>query len=73
MPTLGESGLGRVEYNQVAVAVSDLVEPSTSKRKRGKGSGGYTHYTAEQRAKIGKYTLENGNERARRQFSSHLK
>ena len=72
LPTLGESGLGRVEYNQVARAVSELVEPSTSKKKRGKGNGGYTHYTAVQRAKIGKYALENGNERARRHFSSQL-
>ena len=53
-------------------AVSELVEPSTSKRKRGKGSGSYTHYTEEQRAKIGKYALENGNERTRRHFSSQL-
>ena len=32
----------------------------------------YIHYMAEQRAKIGKYALENGNERARRHFSSKL-
>ena len=72
LPTLDESGLGGVEYNQVTRAVSELADPSTSKRKRGRGSGTYTHYTAEQHAKIGKYMLENGNERARCHFSSEL-
>ena len=32
--------------------------------------GKYAQYTPEQRASIGKYTLENGNERARRRFQS---
>ena len=45
LPTLDESGLGLVEYNQVTRAVSELVEPSSSKKKRGKSSGSYTHYT----------------------------
>ena len=64
LPTLDESGLGLVEYNQVTRAVSELVEPSTSKKKRGKGSGSYTHYTPDQHFKIGEYARENGNERA---------
>ena len=43
---------GLVVYNQVTRAVSELVEPCTSKKKGGKGSGSYTHYTPEQRAKL---------------------
>ena len=32
--------------------------------------GKYVRYTPEERASIGKYALENGNERARRHFQS---
>ena len=71
MPTLEESGLGQIEYNHVSEKVSNLVdqtstegEPSSKKKTRGP----YTMYTPEDRAQIGKYALENGNERARRNF-----
>ena len=37
------------------------------KRRRG-SSGNYTSYKAANRAKIGKYALENGNERAKKYF-----
>ena len=53
LPSQSESGLGRSEYELFAAAVS---------------SGTYTTYTPEQRAKIGRYALENGNGRARRHF-----
>lgn len=60
-----ESGLGRLEYDEVvANRVSDLPNPSPSKRRR-VSRGKYTVYTAESCAKIGKYAFENGNERAR--------
>ena len=36
LPILDEPGLGLVGYNQVTRVVSELVEPSTSKKKRGK-------------------------------------
>ena len=67
LPTRDESGLGRMEFEDTISRVSDLSDPATKKRKtRGK----YTQYTPEQRASIGKFALENGNERARRHFLS---
>ena len=68
MPTVAESGLGSVEYNQVCEAVSELTDPSPAKERRARGK--YTHYTPAQRAQIGRYALENGNERARKNFAS---
>lgn len=41
--------------------------PSPAKRR---ARGSYIQYSAEQRATIGKYALENGNENARRHFTS---
>ena len=64
---LGASGQGRFEYEQVTTAVCNELADSVPAKKR-HGSGTYTSYTAEQRAKIGRYALENGNERARRHF-----
>ena len=63
-PTPSESGLGVVEYQQVATAVNKELAAPPVERKR--GSGTYTTYTPTQRAVIGKYALENGNERARK-------
>ena len=37
----------------------------TPAAKKGKTRGRYSHYSAEDRASIGKYALENGNEKAR--------
>ena len=54
---MNESGLGMVEYGEVARAVSELSDPQPAK----KGN--------QQRADMGKYALENENERARRYFS----
>ena len=65
LPTLSESGLGVVEYQQVATAVNKELAAPPAKRKR--GSGTYTSYTPTQHAMIGKYALENDNERARKQ------
>lgn len=70
LPTLSESGLGEVEYQQVASAVNKELAAPTAKRRR--GSGTYTTYTPTQRAMIGKYALENGNERARKHFLSEF-
>ena len=67
LPTLRESGLGRVEYDAVTTAVHDDSLLPTKKRRRGM-SGTYTTYKPTDRAKIGKYALENG--RARRHFMS---
>ena len=70
LPTLSESGLGVVEYQQVATAVNKELAAPLAKRKR--GSGTYTTYTPTQRAMIGKYALGNGNERARKHFLSEF-
>ena len=65
-----ESGLGRPECDEVvANGVPDLANPSPSKRRRVTISK-YTVYTPENRAKIGKYSSENGNERARLHFKT---
>ena len=68
LPTLSESGLGEVEYQQVATAVNKELAAPAAKQRR--GSGTYTTYTPTQRAMIGKYALENGNKRARKHFLS---
>ena len=68
MPTQEDSGLGAVEYESAMNSVSDLCDPTTSKKRRQRGT--YTHYTPSDRAKIGKYALENGNLRALRHFSA---
>ena len=70
LPTLSESGLGVVEYQQVATAVSKELAAPSAKRRR--SSGTYTTYTPTQRAKIGKYALEHCNEKARKHFLSRF-
>ena len=47
---------------------SQIRHPRYLRKVRGK----YTVYAPEQRASIGKYALENGNERARRHFQSRF-
>ena len=64
---LEDSGLGRVEYDNVSASVSELANLPPA-AKKGKTRGRYTHYSAEDRASIGKYALENGSEKARRHF-----
>lgn len=72
MPDLMESGLGGVEYgNIIANDVPALADPRVEAPKR-KCRGKYVVYTDEDRAKIGKYACENGNERARRHFSEKI-
>ena len=66
MPSVSDSGLGSLEYSQVSAAVSELADPSPAKKRRARGT--YMCYTAAQRAQIGRYALENGNERARKRF-----
>ena len=70
LPTLSESGLVVVEYQQVATAVNNQLAVPTAKRKH--GSGTHITYTPTQRAMIGKYALENDNERARKHFLSEF-
>ena len=67
IPALEDSGLGRVEYDNVSASVPQLANP-TPAAKKGKTRGRYTHYSAEDRASIGRYALENGNEKARQYF-----
>ena len=67
IPALEDSRLGRVEYDNVSASVSELANP-TPAAKKGKTRGRYTHYSAEDRASIGRYALENGNEKARQYF-----
>lgn len=68
LPSTAESGLGAAEHNQVCEAVVELADPSPAKKRRLRGS--YTHYSPKDRALIGRYALENGNENARKHFSS---
>lgn len=71
MPNLEESGLGRVEFeHSLKSGVGSLADPAEAATKKRKARGKYVRYTTEQRASVGKYALENGNERARRHFSS---
>lgn len=71
MPRFEESGLGRVEFNRTLDnCVGSLADPSKEAAKKRRARGKYGRYTPEQRASIGKYALENGNERARRHFVS---
>ena len=69
MPSLPESGLGQVEFDAIASSeVSQLADPAPSASKKRKKRGKYVQYTPEDRARIGRYALENGNERARLKF-----
>ena len=70
MPSLEEArtlGLGEAEYKRVLNETSDAVIDTTYKKQR-VARGKYTKYSNEDHAKIGKYALENGNERARKHF-----
>lgn len=71
LPSREESGLGTVEYEEVTREVSDLSNPQPTNEKR-QCRGTYMKYSSKQRANIGKYALENGNERARRHFSAQF-
>ena len=54
---------------QLKEANKAVADESGESKKRGK----YNRYTEEDRAKIGKYTSENGPTRAASYFSAHLK
>ena len=67
MPSFDKSGLGRIEYDTVSGSTaSDLADPSPAKKKKERGN--YTQYSPQQRASIGKYAFQNGNERARMHY-----
>ena len=68
MPTFEESGLGMVEYESTLTIVTDLADPAPTTKRRLQGM--YTHYLAKDRVCIGKYALENGNERKRHHLSA---
>ena len=69
IPTAEESGLGRAEYESVmGSSLAELSDPSPPAKKQRKARGKYMTYTAKNQAKIGKYALEHGNEKARRCF-----
>ena len=70
MPTLEESGLGVVEYDLIVSTVSELSDPGTRKKRQKRGT--YTHYKGKDRARIGKFALENGTVRAVKHFSSEF-
>ena len=73
IPTLAELGLGRVEFKMtLASGIGELADPAPSAAKKRKMRGNYARYTPEQRASIGKYALENGNERTRCHFFIHF-
>lgn len=67
-PELHETDLGVEEHTNVLLAVSDLADPCSSSSIKRKNRGKYAIYTDEDRAKIGKYASEHGNERARKIF-----
>ena len=67
LPQVSECGLGVEEHSTVTAFVSQLANPEPEAKKR-RTKGNYTHYSDEDRAKIGKYATENGNERARKHF-----
>ena len=70
IPEPGESPeLSVEEHARVADAVSGLADPAVLSNKR-KSRGKYSVYNDEVRARIGKYALLNGNERARQKFRS---
>ena len=62
LPNTSEYGLGVEEHSIVTTSVSELADPEPSRRKR-KNGGKYTEYSDKNRAKIGRYACENGNER----------
>ena len=68
LPSVSESGLGTTEHSQVCEAVAELSDPSPAKKRRARGS--YTNYSPADRAQIGRYAFENGNERARKHYKS---
>lgn len=67
LPQHFESGLSVEEHASASTAVSDLADPLITANKR-KKRGKYLKYTDQDRARIGKYSSENGNERARQHF-----
>lgn len=67
-PQLHETDLSVEEHTNVLSAVSDLADPCSSSSSKRQKRGKYAIYTDEDRAKIGKYASEHGNERARKRF-----
>ena len=69
MPSLEEArslGLGEVEYGAVINNTSEILSAWNKKQRCTRGK--YLKFSDVDRAKIGKYALENVNERARQKF-----
>lgn len=66
MPSHEDSGLGRTEYEECISQVSELSDPNPPKKRKLRGT--YAVYTPADRARIGKYAVENGNKNARLHF-----
>ena len=71
VPELHETSLSAEEHASVVLAVSDLSDPAVQSNKRQR-RGKYSVFTDKDRAKIGKYASEHGNERARKWFSKEF-
>lgn len=71
LPEFPECELGRVKYESVmATNIAVLSNPSlpSASKKPQASRGKYTFYMPKNHAEIGKYAIENGNERARHYF-----
>ena len=71
-PQKESTSLGDVEYNAVVSSVADIVTTKSSTASSSRKRGKYTHFSAEIRAKIGKYASENGNSKAICHFKKEL-
>jgi len=69
MPSLAEArclGVSKVEYETVINNASEILSSQNKKQRCARGK--YLKYSDDNRAKIGKYAWDNGNERARKHF-----
>ena len=63
-----KTGLGIEEHSTDTAFASELADPEPSVKKR-ETKVSYTRYSDEYRTTIGKYTIQNGNERARKHLT----
>lgn len=71
-PRKESTSLGDVEYNAVVSSVADIVTPESSTASSSRKRGKHTHFSAEIRAKTGKYASENDNSKAICHFKKEL-
>lgn len=70
LPQGSECGLGIEEHSSVTSFVSDLASPEPALKKR-KTKGTYTHYSNDDRAKIGQYANDHEKENARKKSAKY--